>query len=247
MGAYAGPKIAFDSVITAHDATINKQGTTRFVTDLSGQGRDCQILNGAAYDAGQDAIYHDGNNDMTVNYNVRSNECAWTPGGAKGVITQTLEMWVKTSDGSGRLYTKPWNGSGRYNVWMYPTGFYLLVGTGVSSGPDTSSSLGFSESIADGNWHQLVCWMNSTTMGYSIDGNRVTGQKTHGLPNYASDYGDANLPQGYMTLYPYGNGWGGNTGFGIQGNLAIFRHYSRVLSAEEIQRNFVALRGRFGL
>ena len=247
MGCSAGPKVILGDRITHHDSRTDNMGD-RFAVDLSGQGRNCSILNGAAYDSSTNAIEHDGNNDMTVNYNVRSSLASWTPGGAAGTTTQTLEMWIKTSDGSGVLYTKPWNGSGRYNVWIFPNRFYLLTGTGVSLGPDGSTTLNFSQSLADGNWHQIVCWMDSTNMGYYIDGGlTASGSQAHNRPNYVSDYGDVNLPQGYMTLYPYGNGWSGNTGFGIDGSLAIFRHYSRVLTSAEVLNNFSAHRGNFGI
>ena len=246
MGAAGGPKVILTDRITHHDSRNANMGS-RFSKDLSGQGRDCSILNGAAYSSSTNAIEHDGLNDMTVNYNVTSSLASWTPGGAAGTTTQTLEMWVKTSDGSGVLYTKPWNGSGRYNVWIFPGSFYLLTGTGVSLGPDRGVSFGFDKNLADGQWHQVACWMDSVNMGYYIDGGKWSGQQAHGCQNFASDYGDVNLPQGYMTLYPYGSGWGGNTGFGIQGSLAIFRHYSRVLTSAEVLNNFSAHRGYFGI
>jgi len=246
MGVSAGPKVVLENRITHHDSRNTSMGS-RFSKDLSGQGRDCSILNGAAYNSVTDGIDHDGNNDMTVNYNVRSALASWTPGGAAGTTTQTLEMWVKTSDGSGVLYTKPWNGSGRYNVWIFPGSFYLLTGTGVSLGPDSGINFSFDKNLADGQWHQVACWMDSINMGYYIDGGKWSGQQAHGRQNFVSDYGDVNLPQGYMTLYPYGSGWGGNTGFGIQGTLGIFRHYSRVLTAQEVLNNFSAHRGYYGI
>lgn len=246
MGCFSGPKVILENRITHHDSRTINNGE-KFSKDLSEQGRNCSILNGAFYSPLTNAIEHDGINDMTVNYNVRSSLASWTPGGVAGTITQTLEMWVKTSDGSGVLYTKPWNGSGRYNVWIFPGSFYLLTGTGVSLGSDSGINFPFNKNLADGQWHQVVCWMNSVNMGYYIDGGKWSGEQAHGKQNFISDYGDANLPQGYMTLYPYGSGWGGSTGFSIQGSLAIFRHYSKVLTTQEVLNNFSANRGNFGI
>jgi hypothetical protein len=50
-----------------------------------------------------------------------------------------------------------------------------------------------------------------------------------------------------MTLYPYGEGWGGNTGFSIAGDLASYKAYNRQLSATEVAQNYNATKGRFGL
>lgn len=253
MVAY-NPRIVTDGLVLALDAGNPKSypdtGTTW--KDVSGNGRDASLLNGPSFVYNTIDKYYsfafDGTNDYVQNNNAGSTVSAWTPGGVKGESNQTIEMWVKTSDTAGYLYSKPWNGSGRYNVLISNNGFSLLVGTGVASGPDTGNSIGFT-SIADGEWHQLVFWMNETHMGYSFDGGKTTGQKLHGLSgnNYISDIGDANLPQTLMTLYPYGGSWVGSTSFSMQANLASFRFYSKVLVEPEIQKNFQATRSRFGI
>ena len=48
-----------------------------------------------------------------------------------------------------------------------------------------------------------------------------------------------------MTLYPYGGNFN-QPGFSIEGEVAIFKKYSKVLSATEVLQNYNALKGRFG-
>ena len=59
MGCSAGPKVILGDRITHHDSRTDNMGD-RFAVDLSGQGRNCSILNGAAYDSSTNAIEHDG-------------------------------------------------------------------------------------------------------------------------------------------------------------------------------------------
>ena len=51
----------------------------------------------------------------------------------------------------------------------------------------------------------------------------------------------------FGSLYPYGEGWGGNTGFSVAGKYYVGRIYNRVLSATEVKQNFNATRGRYGI
>jgi hypothetical protein len=67
------------------------------------------------------------------------------------------------------------------------------------------------------------------------------------LTGGASDFGNAGLPLTLMTLYPYGEGWGGNTGFSVAGDVGAFKAYNRQLSVTEVTQNYNATKGRFGL
>jgi hypothetical protein len=56
----------------------------------------------------------------------------------------------------------------------------------------------------------------------------------HGITDWTPSSGNASVPLCIGTLYPYGEGWGGNTGFTFDGKIDDARMYNRVLSATEI-------------
>lgn len=218
------------------------------IYDITGNGYDGTLTNGASYALNNGGVItFDGSNDyITVSGNGTNNTHAWTADGSVGSTLLCFEIWIKSTDGSGQIISKPWNGNGRYNIQIYPNAFTLLVGTGVSQGPDQGNTVGF-PTVIDGNWHQLVLWATSTQMGYYLDGGSSSNVINHGLTGGASDWGNSGLPLGLMSLYFYGESWSGNTGFSIVGDIAIFRKYSKVLSADEVLQNYNAQKARFGL
>jgi hypothetical protein len=164
---------------------------------------------------------------------------AWSPNGAIGRSTMTIEMWVKSSDTEGVYFTKPWNGSGQYNIWIFPSSFYLFAGS-------TSNSIGFARNLSNNTWTHIVCWANSTQYGYYINGGEFSGSGNHGITGDAPSAGNANIGAGVFTLFPYGS-WGGNTGFSINGSMGACKVYNRVLSADEAGQAFRTQKARFGL
>jgi len=50
-----------------------------------------------------------------------------------------------------------------------------------------------------------------------------------------------------MTLYPYNSGWAGDTNHAMAGELGHVKFYTRQLTAEEVSKNFNALRGRYAV
>lgn len=246
MALHYNPKIVTTGLYFYLDSgdqnSYSGTGTTWY--DLSGNNRTANLANGVSYSSSYKGVLNfDGSNDY-VTMNDAANDYAWTANGSVGSSTLCYELWYKTTDGGGLLISKPWNGSGRYNILVYPGSFSLLVGTGVYQGGDQSNGISFPASI-DGNWHQLVIWASSTQMGYYLDGGASQGTINHGLTGGASDYGNAGLPLGIMSLYFYGEGWSGNTGFSIEGSVGIFRAYRRILSEQEVLQNFKAQKSRF--
>jgi hypothetical protein len=206
--------------------------------DLSRNSRSISLYNGFSFSsANEGSIAFDGVGGMGIINNGAS--LAWSPSGAIGNSTMTIEMWVKSSDTDGVYFTKPWNGSGQYNIWIFPSSFYLFAGT-------TSSSLGFARNLSNNTWTHIVCWMNSTQMGYYINGDQFSGTQNHGITGDAPSAGNAGISAGVFTLYPYGT-WGGNTGFSIAGNMGSCKVYNRVLSADEAGQAFRTQKARFGL
>jgi hypothetical protein len=230
----AGSTVPEPQHLTNYNST--NSGT---LTDLSGNGYNATLHNGVTYSTdGGGSLVFDGSNDMGM----ISDGAAlyWTPGGSVGRSTMTIDMWVKSSDTDGRFYSKPWNGSGQYNIWILPDSFYLFTGS-------SSNSISFGRNLSNNTWTNIVCWANGTQMGYYLNGNEHVGSQNHGLSGGVPSAGQSNIPTALMTLYPYGDGWGGTTGFSIAGNLGPTRIYNRVLTANEVLQNFNATRGRFGV
>lgn len=211
---------------------------TRTWYDISGNGNDTTLVNGPTFTSNK-TLQFDGVNDYAI-IGGANNSHAWTADGTVGSDTFTHEIWSKGTDTTGLIISKPWNGSGRYNISLAHSYFQLKVGTGVSQGPDESNSISF-DSIRDDKWHQTVIWANDTQMGYYIDGGKKSGYKNHGLTGGISDYGNSQLPLGLSTLYFYGgtnDGWSGNTGHANEAEISIFKKYSKVLSADEVRQNY---------
>lgn len=208
------------------------------LVDLSNNNNHGQVINGPTFDGGNGgSLVFSGVSDYLPIENPSATG-QWTPTGG-GLNNITLEIWIKTSDTSGYYLSKPWNGNGEYNYVMYNGGLQLVTGNQSY----TLSVPGF----ADNNWHQVVYWISPSQVGYYIDGIRLSGSANHAITNNTPTSGNSGLPLSVMTLYPYGVGWGGNTGFSVAGNVAIVKIYNKILSATEVVQNFNATRARFGI
>lgn len=215
-------------------------GSGGAMNDLSGNSRGVSLVNGFSFDSSAEGnITFDGSAGMGL-FSNSAPSMAWSPNGAIGNSTMTIEMWVRSTDTDGVYFTKPWNGSGQYNIWIFPGSFYIFAGS-------TASSIAFARNLSNNTWTHIVCWMNSTQMGYYINGNQFSGSQNHGITGDAPSSGNVNIPAGLFTLYPYGSGWGGLSSFSIQGSMGSCKVYNRVLSADEVGQAFRTQKARFGL
>lgn len=223
------------------DLSSYAQGGATTVTNLARSAHNGSFQNMTpTFNGGnQGYLVFDGQNDhITIGDSV--NEFAWTPNGAIGKQNITLEMWVWSTDTDGVFFTKPWNGSGQYNIWLFPGSWYLTNDSG-------SGQISFARNLSNNTWTHIVAWANSTQMGYYINGGEYSGSINHGMTTgNVPQYGHG-VTAALMTLYPYGSGMGSNEGFSIAGNLAIVRYYHSVLSAAQAYQNFTAERHRFGV
>lgn len=208
------------------------------VNDLSGRNNSATIVNASqSITTTPGAITLNGTNQY-IRTNHVNYSSAWSPNGTNGNNAMTIEVVFKSSDG-GFVVSREWNGSGQYNYTMTDGSFGLHS---VSSG----ASLGYSSICTGVNVH-MVWWMNETQYGVYRNGQVYVGATNHGLSGSGGSAGSQSGGTSFGTLYPYGGGWGGNTGFSIAGDYYIARMYNRVLSAAEITQNFEATKGRFGL
>jgi hypothetical protein len=162
----------------------------------------------------------------------------WSPSGFIGLAYFTIEMLVNTNTGVGYFYSKPWNGSGQYNITIQPWFF------GVGSGAAAMSYMGMSSPPSNGTWAHVVCWANPQSMGYYL--NAVGTSQTHGFTfNALPSYGNGNSYASIGSVYQGGEfGLGGDQ---LNGGISLCRIYNRVLTLAEVQQNFHSCRGRFGI
>lgn len=249
---YTGPNIPTNGLVLSLDAANTKSYVSGSTTwrDLAGNSRNGAFVNSPTYDAASlGSIQFNGSNSyVDIPGSLTSTILGWTPSGSIGAASMSIELWFQTTDDQGTLYSKPWNGSGGYNMIITVNSGGSLQIAPVIFNNSLIATQNFGIDIRDGKIHQLVCWMNSTNMGYYIDGGRVSGNKAHNLSIDVSGSATNNNLSGVIgSLYPYGQGWAGNTNFTLAGSIYSFRLYHKVLSAEEVSQIYNSQKSRFGL
>jgi len=166
----------------------------------------------------------------------------WTASGI-GNNNFTVEVWVKLNDTEGYIFSRPWNGSGEYNYYVYGSGVVISSG---GQGHQLATS-----AFPTATWMQIGMVLTPTTVALYRNGALWGGPSNHGLSLNTPTYGDADLPLVLMSLYPYNfddsTPWSGLTSFSIGGDVGPVRIYGRALTATEIRQNFHATRSRYGI
>jgi hypothetical protein len=149
-----------------------------------------------------------------------------------GNIAWTVSCWMKTTTAvnalglgsvlsnisGGPVYSMMGVNSGKIVYWTYQNSAW-------------SQKLGIGKTVNDGNWHMLT-WVNysNSTMDMYVDGLLDS--------NVANSTSGNNNPVDVI-----GRSWAGY----FPGSIASLTRYNRAISAAEVQQNFAALRGRYGI
>ena len=199
-------------------------------TDLSGTGNNGTLVNGVGY-SGSDggSLSFDGVNDL-VNF------------GNNGTLynayntTFTQEFWVNLISGASTnraiLRVDDWS---RISLSISTSGINFTIG--YSSPTDI---LNYNSTFNYNQWYCIsIVWSKLVSQQIYLNGNLVA-QRTPTVSNYSGitgTAGGANIGRGHTSPYQAN----------INAYIPSFKHYNRALTAAEIQQNFNALRGRFGL
>jgi hypothetical protein len=222
MAVYGGPDIVTDGLVLCLDASNSKSypGSGTTWTDLSGSGNNGTLVNGVGYNSGNlGSLSFDGSNDIVNTTYVSAN-------------TYTFSAWFKTNVVS----------DGYRNIISIPTPNYSLVLLNTSTpnlGFWTNDGLGgqslSTPTISTNTWYNVV---------FVREGNSITG----GYKAYLNGvlYGNANTGTWSTTANLSVGGRTDTTQF-LNGNIAQVSIYNRALTAQEIQQNYLATKGRFGL
>ena len=224
MSFVHSPKIVTDGLVLALDAGNTKSypgsGTTWF--DKSGNARNGTLINGPTFATG--SIVFDGVND-------------YMQGSFTALSTYTVSVWFRRNGVQSDVYPV------LIAFDAYQPGFYLefnnndtvsyyQAGLSFPNGVLTFFPL---SDIALNTWVNVTFTKSGTTISSYLNGtfkSSITDNTTTGTTYVL------NADRGNSTPAPTTQ-WGGN--------IANTQIYNRALSAAEVQQNFNALRGRFGI
>jgi hypothetical protein len=225
MGLGHGADIVRNGLVLHLDAANVKSysgtGTTWF--DLSGNGNNATLINGPTYGSNNNgSIVLDGVNDYIT---LPSND-EWAFG-----AYATFENW---------LYFDRETFGTNHRIWCVTNNaaaidIFLATSTGlvgVSSSPYVYTSSSFPKYT----WTQLTVVFNANNISVYFNG--VNQQLTGGAATNPVKTNNASMFLGQFK-------GGGNYYF--KGSTPLYTIYNRALTAAEIQQNFEATRGRYGI
>jgi len=236
MSFIHSPKIVTSGLVLSLDAGNTKSypgtGTTWY--DKSGNGYIGTLTNGPTFNTGSlGSIVFDGVDD----YVAVSSPQSLNP----GTGSFSLEVWCKTNQNS--TYNGLIEARGA-NLWgfLFIVDYSLPKQIALFMNPnDQASQKTYSATITPvvtGSWQQVAVTLNRATNNIIFYYNGVQAGST--VPLLFT--GSIDPGSGYR--YWVGGDLGGSE---INGNISISRQYNRTLSASEINQNFNAVRGRYGI
>ena len=236
MGLAHSPQIVTDNLVFCLDAANTKSypgsGSTWY--DLKNGGYNA-IKSGPSWSNTNSGVFtYDGTDDR-----VTFDKAAFTLGS-----TFTIEIWYRytSSEGNvfanGGLFTQgadgDWNTSVGSNKGLVLGANDIVYHTGSAQVWQSYTNV-----PSQNNWHQFVFTLDSGTGKVLIDG---ASSEIYSATNFQSTYSNANGLYGIGLADKYSSYRGE-----FIGDISIFRVYNAVLTTSEIQQNFNALRGRFGI
>jgi hypothetical protein len=219
MSFVHSPKIVTDGLVLALDAGNTKSypGSGTTWYDKSGNARNGTLINGPTFSSA---------NGGSIVFDGTDDKVQFSSALLTGTGDFTLSSWVKRSTP---------------NTIDYIMGNYGLANDGVELYYNTNNISFYSNGIyvtspithTDTNWHLISATRISGTASVYFD---ITLEKTGSL--------NVNIPGN--NPFTLGNGYDYNSE-ALIGNIAVSLIYNKGLSASEIQQNFNALRGRYGI
>lgn len=240
MGLNHSPRIVTNGLVFAVDAGNTKSypGTGTTWSDLSGNGKTGTLNNGPTYDSGNGgSIVFDGTDD-TVSVATPFT----SPAIPTGTSSRTLIACFKTpSSITGLKQHVLHYGSAAtdqaYGIVLVNQSGFTYIGNHTWSGGSYCTNITISTSTI---YFVVLTYNNSSSPRntYYINGVAGTTGYTDGKTvDYAVNTGSGGFNFGVRISPPEY----------FKGNIYLAQVYNRDLSAAEIQQNFNALRGRYGL
>ena len=222
MGLNHSPRIVTDGLVMCLDAANRRSypssGTTW--TDLSGNGNNGTLTNGPTFS--NNTIVFDGTDDFVTL--VSSSSFAY------GTSDFTWEVVVNLTTYVSNHYVLDHGSNGGVIQYQNNTMRYYNPSTGVGSVLYTT---GFGSNISTNTWqHLIAARISGTTYLYRNGVFTISATDSYNYPTQTVRIGN------------YGSGGS----YCWNGNISLIRIYKgKGLSATEVQQNFNALRGRYGI
>lgn len=223
MALSHSPSIVTNGLVLNLDAGNRRSysGSGNIWTDLSGRGNNGTLTNGPTFSgANVGSFAFDGSNDYVL---IPNNTALDTQ-------TPTVEVWIRTNATSQNGF---WFEKGAVNTQYSLFQEGSVIQWRMNIGGITNLSTTTANFINTSNWYQVVGTYTSGTRRLYINGTLV---------NSDTQSGTIATNSSGIRIGSYLDG-----GYFYNGNIAIVRIYVRELSLLDIQQNFNALRGRFGI
>jgi hypothetical protein len=244
MATNYSPKIVTDRLVLCLDAANVKSypGSGTVWKDLSGNGNDAHLTGTYGHVSGESFVFNsgaqlDGDGRATVDFGSVGTSSPYTIECVFRI--NRYKFLSSTSNISAQLFS-----SGR-TPGNFDEAFYLgrngasdeVVGAGYSwydanhaDGPGGGADQVFTDII----YHATVTIDNPGAVNFYQNGQfLVTDTTTASNLKLDNTWSVSNQPPG--------------NDFGVDSNFYIVRAYNRILSVDEIQKNFNAVRGRYGI
>ena len=241
MALTHSPRIVTDNLVLCVDAANPKSysGSGTTWTDMSGKGTDATLTNGPTFDSGNmGSIALDGINDYVLNSNAGvlpdgtdlftlsiwmyydANPSGTFVPGSKGTV-----VFSGNADGTMELVIRPDGTSGPPYKMSYSR--YGGQTTGLCAAEDINMPIQ--------QWHNLVLVRSASDANtIYLNGTSIaTGNVSNSFNSGSLHIGGAPLQSNYSGHF--------------NGKIANVLKYNRALTASEVQQNFDAHKGRFGL
>ena len=215
-----GPRIVTEGLVLALDAADRNSypGSGTTWTDLSGRGNNGTLQNGVGYS---------GDNGGSLSFDgVDDYVSIGTSGFPFGSSAGTLSAWARTNTISGGYRWIVSYGTGTTNQ----SRFLGINGTTYYFGGYANDII--ASGVPVNTWINMVGVYDGTNASMYINGILVSGPTAKSWNTVAS-----NAQLGRQT----------NNSEYWSGNISQVSVYNRALTAQEIQQNFNALRGRFNI
>jgi hypothetical protein len=230
MSVFSGPEIVNDGLVLSIDAGNTKSypGTGTAWNDLSNSLVNGTLANGPTFatDVGG-AISLDGVDDV-INFGTTS-IMNLTSG-------LTLEVWFNITSFGGGNFGRLFDRDQGTN-----TGYIFFVDNTISNGTNALRYVSNGVGSSVNNIVSLNTWVCGLVTHIGTTVNIYTNGVFRGISTHPS----MGNPSGGVTNLTVGNNAANNRQF--NGKIALARAYNRVLTNEEILKNFNANRGRFSI
>ena len=243
MALAHSPKIVADGLMLCLDAANLKSypGTGNTWFDLSGNGRNATLFNGVAFSAEKSGCldfddvlnsYATIPHDSEISSQVFGTSTNFTISGWF-VMDEYINYGTILQKASGGSYSNSTNG-----LWVEATNeIRTIIGSNVSSNP-TGSTTSVTYTATPGVWYNAVAIGDGTYARLYINGIQVGTPALFSNITVTRTENTDPITIGTRNTESDPN---------MDGRVAAIYAYNRGLTAQEIQQNFNALRGRYGI